>query len=309
MPEHANFYLDPRDGSAYFRGPGLRHRGPVHWGRICTELLLPGRGRRKNASGRSKQEVRLERAGLHRSGRHPVGWNDRRYYDGGEPEPVQSEFHHLGELFPGEVPVLHVGVWGHGMTRCRAMINTAAIHSTAVLPGELLISLEGRTDETVLTAATLQSPGISQRRSSVRGVIEAPTINATYLGIYPSSPSENGAFSIHAAVNDSTPEVFRIEYNGTGGGSPTVEITSGAAGHLYVNPPMTHFEESVQFSGDVDFTSATITGAFATIRIKLYHSRLIVTSLSAPGQMRARYSPLKSLLKEQTGGASIRISI
>lgn len=88
-----------------------------------------------------------------------------------------------------------------------------------------------------------------------KGVIEAPRINANIFGVYPSNQSDtNGAFILHAPVAGQTPEVFKIAYNGTGGGAPTVIITGGPT--VFWDVPVTEFDNSVRFGGTVDFSNA-----------------------------------------------------
>lgn len=100
-----------------------------------------------------------------------------------------------------------------------------------------------------------------------KGVIEAPRINANVFGVYPSSDSDtNGAFVLHAPVAGQTPEVFKIAYNGTGGTSPTVIITSGGCSHVFWScDAMLEMESDIIFRGDVDFSLAgKVTGLHAT---------------------------------------------
>lgn len=100
-----------------------------------------------------------------------------------------------------------------------------------------------------------------------KGVIEAPVINANVFGVYPSNPDDtNGAFVLHAPVAGQTPEVFKIAYNGTGGGSPTIIITSGGCSHVFWDcDAILDIKSDVGFRGRVDFSAAeSVSGIHAT---------------------------------------------
>ncbi len=88
-----------------------------------------------------------------------------------------------------------------------------------------------------------------------KGIIEAPQINATQFGIYPSSPSSDGSMSLYGNYGASQHEMFKLTY--FAGDAPRVLFGSPAGAYANWEFDITNFY------GQVDFSHAQVTGVTA----------------------------------------------
>lgn len=117
------------------------------------------------------------------------------------------------------------------------------------------------TKETFITADSLGAPTI------YGGEIYGATMYSNEFNVYPEDGEvSSGGLVLYGNINGgSVPyEMFRIRYVGQGSAGPSVTISAPGATHTYWNMSNTHFSGSFDFEGEVDFSSATVTGIHAT---------------------------------------------
>lgn len=89
--------------------------------------------------------------------------------------------------------------------------------------------------------------------------IRSPTIKANDFSVYPRSRTSQGSFNLYGDFGNGQLHALQIYYY-DGRLAPYVHFDSPAAAYAYWDFPLTTFTERIEFTGDVDFSRANVTG-------------------------------------------------
>lgn len=273
MPENANFFLDMRDGSAYFRGTVRAKAGAIGGWTLKDNYLYGGSGSSfvaLNGDSANTESAFAIWAGNSDPTKAPF-WVKKN-----------GDFYAKSGMFKGTIQAnKYLDASGNEMmSGGKWKSDYLDVRGLNVGNGNLIIDENGNV---TLKTGTITwdggEPGLSEEEVQQmiddnayelptyitqtvigKGKIQAPNIYGTHFAVYPESASSTrGSFSIYGNSDGSQLCFYQISYQYPG--YPIIMIDSPAGGTIeYYGSHVFQSDCSVSFVGSVDFSSATVTG-------------------------------------------------
>ena len=268
MPANTNFFIDSRDGSAYFRGNVYATDGVFNGTVYATDGKFTG-------------EIQATKGTF--SGTIKAATLDGRLVGGATGGALEGISLNIGDgnfivdtggnvSMAGSINLSGGTItWGqNGPVRYQFSTNgTSGWHETMTandkyhrdsLDGGITwgqpYQFRGEDGKDGSDGSDATVPKYITETVISKGVIEAPQINATKFGIYPSSASTSGSLSLYGDFGGKQYEMFELSY------------FAGDDARVVFDSPANAFASwdfgQTYFNGQVDFSNATVYGITAT---------------------------------------------